>query len=245
MHLHISKDLEHLSEDAAAWMTDFINETLKKQETFSLVLSGGNTPKKLHALLASDAYKSKIEWERIHIFWGDERFVPLNDEHNNAKMAFDTLLNFVPIKKQNIHIIQTENISPEISAEKYEDEIKKYFLSTANYHPSITFDLVLLGMGDDGHTLSLFPGMDEIIFEEKKYCTSIWLQSQNMYRITLTSVVANRSKAIAFLVLGASKAKALHEVLYGNYSPSIYPSQIIKPSNGELYWFTDEAAMGA
>jgi 6-phosphogluconolactonase len=255
MQLHIFENIDALSKTVADWMIEHINKTLQQQDRFILVLSGGSTPKKLHELLASSDYKNKIDWSKLHIFWGDERFVPFNDDRSNAKMCFDTLLNYVPIPKEQIHRMQTENITPEDSAKAYQEVLKKYFpqaielqdksknskLKTQNSEHK-TFDLVLLGMGDDGHTLSLFPGKTEVIHEIKKLCTSLWLESQNMYRVTLTNPIVNHAAAVAFLVTGNSKAKALHEVLKGNYNPDIYPSQIIKPANGELHWFVDEAA---
>jgi 6-phosphogluconolactonase len=249
MQLHIFENIDELSKTVADWMVDHINKTLQQQDRFTLVLSGGSTPKKLHALLSSDDYKNKIDWSKLHIFWGDERFVPFNDERNNAKMCFDTLLDHVPVPQEQIHRMQTENITPEESAKNYEEILKQYFSevasnlkpSTVNLLPS-TFDLVILGMGDDGHTLSLFPGKTEVIHERKKFCTSLWLESQNMYRVTLTHPIVNNAAAVAFLVTGSGKAKALHEVLKGNYNPDLYPSQIIKPLNGERHWFVDEAA---
>lgn len=244
MQFHISKDTTELSKTVADWMVEYINKTLQKQDSFTLVLSGGSTPKKLHELLASDAYKNKIDWSKIHIFWGDDRFVPFNDERNNAKMAFDTLLNHVPVAKEHIHVMQTENITPEDSAKAYEIILKEYFPKALTTHNAqhTTFDLVLLGMGDDGHTLSLFPGKTAVIHETEKLCTSLWLESQDMYRITLTHPIVNQSAAIAFLVTGTSKVKALHEVLEGDYNPDLYPSQMIKPGSGELHWFLDEPA---
>lgn len=252
MQLHISKDTIALSTELAEWMINHINNTLQRKDRFTLVLSGGSTPKKLHELLASNAYKYRIDWSRIHCFWGDERFVPFNDDRNNAKMAFDTLLEHVPVLKEHVHIMQTENITPEDSAKAYEAVLKEYFpeaatskeTSTVNREPGTinSFDLVLLGMGDDGHTLSLFPGKKEVIEETKKLCTSLWLESQNMYRVTLTYPIVNQSAAVAFLVTGSNKVKALHEVLEGTRSPDRYPSQLIKPVNGVLHWFLDEAA---
>lgn len=257
MQLHIFENIDELSKTVADWIVDHINKTLQEQDRFTLVLSGGSTPKKLHELLASEQYKNKIDWSKMHIFWGDERFVPFNDERNNAKMCFDTLLNHVPVLKEQIHVMQTENTTPEDSAKAYEEILEKYFPEAASYdlrassndsqlttHNSRlkTFDLVLLGMGDDGHTLSLFPGKTAVIHETEKLCTSLWLESQNMYRVTLTHPIVNHAAAVAFLVTGGGKAKALHEVLNGNYNPDLYPSQIIKPVNGELHWFADEAA---
>jgi len=240
MQLHILKDSTEFSATVADWMVEHINKTLQKQDRFTLVLSGGGTPKKLNELLASDAYKNKIDWSKIHCFWGDDRFVPFNDERNNAKMAFDTLLNHVPVVKEHIHVMQTENITPEDSAKAYEAILKEYFPAVDGI--STTFDLVILGMGDDGHTLSLFPSKTEVLHETKKLCTSLWLESQDMYRVTLTHPIVNQSAAVAFLVTGSNKVKALHEVLEGEYNPDLYPSQIIKPVKGELHWFLDEAA---
>ena len=244
MQLHIYKNTEELSSQVADWMIDHINKTLQKQGRFTLVLSGGSTPKKLNELLTTEAYKNKIDWSKVHIFWGDERFVPFNDERNNAKMAFDTLLNHVPVAKDNIHVMQTENITPEDSAKAYEEVLKNYFPLTGNRKPETlnSFDLVILGMGDDGHTLSLFPGKTEVIHETERLCTSLWLESQDMYRVTLTHPIVNQSAAVAFLVTGSNKVKALHEVLKGEFNPDVYPSQIIKPTHGELHWFLDEAA---
>lgn len=240
MNIHVSANADALSISAAEWMTGYISKVLLQKERFSLVLSGGSTPKKLHAVLADENFRNKIDWDRIDFFWGDERFIPFADERNNAAMAFDTLLNHVPVKKENIYIMQTENISPEESAIQYERLLKEYFHQYNNTAVQNTFDLVLLGMGDDGHTLSLFPGLDEIIFEKEKWCTSLWLEAQNMFRITLTAPVVNAAAAVAFLVNGKNKSAALHEVLYGNFNPHLYPSQIIKPIHGELHWFVDE-----
>jgi 6-phosphogluconolactonase len=248
MQLHILKDINELSTTVADWVIAYINDVLQKQDRFTIVLSGGSTPKKLNELLASEKYRNKIDWSKVHIFWGDERFVPLADERNNAKMAFDTLLNHVPVLAENIHVMQTENITPEAAAKAYEQILKEYFfedgsdkIQTANNY-SQTFDLVLLGMGDDGHTLSLFPGKTSVIHVAKRSCISLWLESQEMYRITLTHAIVNRAKQIAFLVNGTGKAKALREVLQGAHHPDLYPAQIIKPVKGELHWFVDEAA---
>ena len=237
MQLHISKDIKELSVTVTDWLVEHIQQTLEKQGRYTLALSGGGTPKMMNELLCSDAYKNKVDWSKLHIFFGDDRFVPLSDDRNNAKMAFDTLLDHVPVPKEQIHIMQTENISPEDSAIAYEKILREYFTDI-----SATFDCIILGMGDDGHTLSLFPGKTEVIHETVKWCTSLWLQEQDMYRVTLTHPIANRAAAVVFLTAGNKKAHALHEVLKGDYNPDVYPSQIIKPLPGELHWFVDEAA---
>jgi 6-phosphogluconolactonase len=234
MELHEYKDGETLSVAAAKWIADRITSTLKTKDRFTIALSGGSTPKRLHELLAQPPYKETLSWSQLHVFWGDERAVPFEDSRNNAKMAYDTLLDFVPVPASQIHVMRTD-IAPEQSAAEYERILHEYFDQTP-----YSFDLVLLGMGDDGHTLSLFPGMP-IVHEEKAWVKSFWLQAQDMSRITLTKTIVNKSACVAFLTAGTAKAHALKEVLKGAYNPDLYPSQEIKPT-GELHWFVDEAA---
>ena len=238
MNREVFKDPDYLSKGLAEWITSLIEETLSRKERFSFVLSGGNTPKKLNLLLASSPYKERINWKKIYVFWGDERAVPFDDERNNARMAFDTLLNKVDIPRNQIHIMDTRLV-PEEAAAQYEKILREYF-GTAIL-PLRTFDLVLLGMGDDGHTLSLFPG-EPVIHEEKSWVTSFFLKAQDMHRITLTKNIVNRADHIVFMVSGKEKAHALHEVLEGEKNPDRYPSQVIIPTQGELHIFMDEAA---
>ncbi|MHA4810109.1 6-phosphogluconolactonase [Flavitalea flava] len=235
MQLHIFNTGEALSEAVAAWIAETIRETLQKQDRFTIALSGGSTPQRLHKILAASPYKEQIDWSKLHIFWGDERDVPFEDSRNNAKMAYDTLLNFVPVPASQIHVMRTD-IPPEESALEYEKILHQYFTTGSS-----SFDLVLLGMGDDGHTLSLFPGT-EVVHEEKAWAHSFFLKAQDMYRITLTKTIVNLAAKIAFLTTGTGKAHALKEVLKGAYNPDLYPSQEIKPVTGELHWFVDEAA---
>ena len=235
MELHLSQNADELSASAAKWIADCISATLQVQDRFTIVLSGGSTPKKLHTLLAASPYKEQIDWSRLHIFWGDERAVPFEDVRNNARMAFDTLIEHVPIPRNQVHVMDTK-LDPESAASEYERILRRYFDETGP-----TFDLVLLGMGDDGHTLSLFPGKP-IVHEERKWVAAYYLREQNMFRITLTAPVTNRSRKIAFLVSGAGKASALKQVLEGDYRPDTYPSQLIKPEDGEVHWFLDKEA---
>ncbi|MBX2924910.1 MAG: 6-phosphogluconolactonase [Chitinophagaceae bacterium] len=235
MFLHIQKNAEAVSLELAEWITSVIESTLKKQERFTLVLTGGNSPKRLYELLAAAPYKDRIDWSRLHIFWGDERAVPFEDERNNAKMTYEHLLNKVPVVPEQVHVMRTD-VEPHESAAEYEKILRAYFDKEGT-----SFDLVLSGMGDDGHTLSLFPGTP-VVHEKKAWVTSFYLKPQLMFRITLTAPVVNRAAKVAFLTFGSGKAKALKEVLEGEPNADMYPSQIIQPISKELHWFVDEAA---
>lgn len=233
MHLHIYKDAEEATIALAKWITDLIQKTLEVKSSFTIALSGGETPKRLYQILASDSFRDKINWTKLHIFWGDERVVPFNDENNNAKMAYDNLLCKVDIPSEQIHKISTD-IKPEEAATQYENILHQYF-----DEKQTTFDLVLLGMGDDGHTLSLFPG-SEISHDDNSWVKAIY-SKEKRERITLMPSVVNRSSAVAFLVAGEKKAKVLQQILEESKRHT-YPAQLIQPSNGELHWFVDEAA---
>jgi len=224
-----------LARQAADWIAAYAESVLQQRDRFTIALSGGSTPKALHELLALPPLRERIDWSRVHIFWGDERFVPLTDEKNNARMAYDTLLNHVPVPAAQIHVMQTD-LDPDASMAAYDQVLHQYF--DGHDH---TFDLVLLGMGDDGHTLSLFPGTD-VVNEDKEWTSAFFLTQQDMFRLTLTAPVVNKAAAVVFLVAGANKADALYEVLHGPYQPNKYPSQRIKPENGDLIWFVDKAA---
>ena len=230
------KNPDELSVRFADWLVDYIYKVLQKEDRFTLALSGGSTPKKLYKLLASEEYKNKIDWSKLHFFWGDERFVPFEDERNNAKMAHDELLDHVPVNKNHIHLMKTTGIDAFQSAVEYEEVLHNYFDNKAS-----TFDLVILGLGNDAHTLSLFPG-HELVTENKKWVSAFFLEKQQMHRITLTAAVVNQAAKVVFLVSGGDKAAALYHVLASEHEPYLYPAQIIQPFNGELYWFYDEAA---
>ncbi|MGX5817861.1 6-phosphogluconolactonase [Chitinophaga lutea] len=238
MELHVANNPQQLSENLAAFIAQRIQEVLLQQPVFTFALSGGNTPKALYALLAKEPYVNMIEWSRVHFFWGDERAVPFEDARNNARMAYDVLLDKVGALPENIHVMRTD-IPPEESAKAYESTLHTYFDGKQN-----TFDLVLLGMGDDGHTLSLFPGLP-IVHEKKAWVKAFWLEAQDMYRITLTAPVTNLASCVVFMATGAGKALTLKAVIDGAPDPDRYPSQLIRPENGELHWFVDEAAAEA
>ncbi|MGN6492530.1 MAG: 6-phosphogluconolactonase [Agriterribacter sp.] len=235
MHLHIQPTPAQVSNELAEWITGNIEATLKKQDRFTWMVTGGNSPKALYELLATPPFRERIDWSKLHIFWGDERAVPFEDERNNARMTYEYLLNKVPIVPGQVHVMQTD-IEPHESATEYEKMLRTYFKEEGT-----SFDLVLSGMGDDGHTLSLFPGT-AVIHEKKAWVSSFYLKPQLMFRITLTAPIVNRAEKVAFLTFGSGKAKALKEVLQGEPNVEMYPSQIIQPASGELHWFVDEAA---
>jgi 6-phosphogluconolactonase len=235
MEVHVYKTPSEVSHALAEWITSHIEETLSTQDRYTWCLTGGNSPKELYTLLGGAPYRDRIDWSKIHLFWGDERAVPFEDDRNNAKMTFATLIDHVPVLRSNVHIMNTELV-PEKAAETYSTLLHQYFGAGGQ-----TFDLVLSGMGEDGHTLSLFPGQP-VIHEATAWVKAYYLEAQKMYRITLTAPLVNRAARVVFLTFGPGKAHALHEVLKGERNPDKYPSQVIQPVSGELHWFVDAAA---
>ncbi len=236
MQLHIFKNAETVAREAAHFIVHRIREVLNKQDRFTICLSGGSTPRRLHELLAEEPLSSQVDWNRLHIFWGDERYVPLDDERNNARMAFDTLLNKVSVPAEQIHIMRTDYSNPAAAADEYSRILHQYFDNQPH-----SFDLLLLGMGDDAHTLSLFPNT-EVINENSRWCTSFFLEQQDMFRVTITRPVANESACILYLTTGTGKATALAKVLEGPRDIMQYPAQSVQSVNGTTIWMVDEAA---
>ena len=206
------------------------------QNPFSVALSGGNTPRRVYELLATDEFKSQVNWQFVHIFFGDERPVPAEDPASNYGMAAEALISRVPIPESNVHPISGAGDSQE-NSKSYERELKSYFAGST--WPR--FDLVLLGMGEDGHTASLFPGT-EVISEKAAWVVANWVEKLNEFRITLTAPAINSAAQILFLVTGANKASRLVDVLKGAYQPNVLPAQLIKPDDGELIWMIDKSA---
>lgn len=235
MELHMQPTGDALSRELAEWITDDIETRLAAAGRYSLVLSGGSTPEKLYRLLATEPYLSRIDWEKMHLFWGDERYVPFEDERNNGRMAYEALIRHTTTPADQVHYMDTA-MPAEASAQAYADLLRRYF---GEGEPA--FDLVLLGMGDDGHTLSLFPG-STLIDEQKAWVAAPFVPAQDMYRITLTAPIVNLSRHVAFLVTGEKKATVLQAVVRGPYQPKTLPSQLIRPAEGALHFFVDEAA---
>lgn len=234
--LQIFEDKAQLSKAAAELFVKTAQEAVQQNGRFTVALTGGSSPVQLYELLAQQPYLEQVPWNKTFVFWGDERWVPLTDDRSNARMAMETFLNQVPVPAVQIYPMWEDGKEPEEFANKYERLLKEHFNEQAP-----RFDLILLGMGDDGHTASLFPGT-EVLHEESRLVQAYYLEPQSMYRITLTAPLINQAKAICFLTFGSNKAPALHEVLEGERNPEKYPAQLIQPKNGEVIWFVDESA---
>lgn len=229
--IYVYKNINELAENLAQHIVALVAETLKHQPVFTIALSGGSTPKLLYNLLAREPFTSQIDWEKIIVFWGDERFVPFDSEENNAKMAYDELLSHISIPAENVNRIDTI-CSPGESAEEYETTLRSYFKEDQ------TFDLALLGMGDDGHTLSIFPGEK---YDDDKWVNALYPSSKKQWRITLTPGFVNHSAEIIFMVSGKEKSEVLKKIMNENGAEK-FPAQLIKQKSGNLHWFIDEAA---
>lgn len=227
---------DEVAQAAAARFVALGQAAIAERGRFAVALAGGSTPKQVYELLASDSYKAQLDWSKVHIFFGDERCVPPDDAESNYRMANEALLSRVDLPAKNIH--RMNGVGDAIAnARLYEDEMRTFFNDAA--WPR--FDLILLGMGDDGHTASLFPGT-EVLTEEAAWVAGLWVEKLGAYRITLTPPAINHAAHILFLVTGEKKAARLAEILKGERDPMRLPAQLIKPLDGSLEWFVDKAA---
>jgi len=224
---------EELAHHVAHWMVTLARGAGPR---FAVCLSGGSTPKRLYERLADPALAAKFPWRRTYWFWGDERFVPHDDPQSNFRMACDALLGHAPVPPQNIHAIATEGLSPEASAAAYETELKRFYGADTLAGGPPLFDLTLLGLGENGHIASLFPGSPALA-ETKRWVVPVVGQSP-VDRITLTYPALEKSRAIAFLVVGAGKREVLARVRAGDQA---LPAARLR-SAGAVFWFTDRAA---
>lgn len=235
MELHIYKTAEDSIKGLADFFVDKVNAAVTLNGRCSVVLSGGNSPKKLYELLASASYSNKIPWSNIFFFFGDERYVPFTDKDNNGLMAKQSLFDPLNIEDAKIFYINT-SMSPDEAAAEYAKKIQLYFGKAP-----IRFDLVLLGLGDNAHTASLFPHT-KVLYEMKKLVSAVYVEEINANRITMTAPLINESAAVAFLVYGASKAPAVFNIVEGDKNIEHYPAQLIDLSDGSVDWFLDETA---
>jgi 6-phosphogluconolactonase len=229
------RDGPDIAQYAAEWL---LGQALAKQGPFAVALSGGSTPKALYELLSQAPYLGRMPWDRVHWFWGDERFVPRADTLSNYRMVWDAMLSRAPIPLANVHAVPTEGVTPEKSAALYEAELQRFYGSDQLDLAGPLFDVTLLGLGADGHTASLFPGT-AVLAERTRWAAAV-IGAKEEPRITLTYPALESSRNVAFLVEGAGKRDMLKRLLAGD---SALPAARLRPS-GELFVFADKAATG-
>ena len=236
--LIVLKDSAALAEEAARRFVTIARESIDSGGRFSVALSGGSTPRLMHQLLAKPPFRDQVDWEKIHVFWGDERFVPPDDPESTYLMAQETLLASVPIPSQNIYIVPTVGVTPEQAAQEY---AKTLIAFSGSESPRL--DLILLGMGPDGHTASLFPGFPQLQSTDDDLVVVVHDSPKPPpTRLTFTYQVINNAANIIFLVAGADKASTLQSVFNGPVDPTKLPVQGVRPTNGKLVWLVDEKA---
>ncbi|MGC8783373.1 MAG: 6-phosphogluconolactonase [Armatimonadota bacterium] len=229
--MRIAETADELARGVADALADEVSQRLRQQSLFSLVLAGGNTPRALYRLLATE-YRQQIDWSRVHLFWGDERYVPHDHPASNFRMARETLIAPLNIPPENIHPMPTDAASPDDAARLYEQELRTFFGRIPR------FDLVLLGIGADGHTASLFAGT-AALKERKRWVAVGEAPVEPRVRLTLTLPVLNAAQTVYFLVTGADKAEAARRVLIEN---APLPAALVLPEDGELIWWLDKQA---
>jgi 6-phosphogluconolactonase len=221
---------------AADFIADLAAEAITERGRFVIALSGGGTPQPIYARLSSADYRDRIDWSKVHVFFSDERCVPPDDARSNYRMAREALLDHVALPADHIHRIQGE-VDPAQATLIYEQELQHLFRSST--FP--TFDLICLGLGDNGHTASLFPGT-AALREKERWVVAQYVEVMASWRITFTAPLINAARHIAVLVEGAAKADILQRVLEEPYQPDVLPAQLIQPVNGELHWLVDATA---
>ncbi|MFN3532327.1 MAG: 6-phosphogluconolactonase [Candidatus Brocadia sp.] len=237
----IVENPDELSLRAADEFVRLAGEAVQVKGFFTGALSGGSTPRGLYTTLASERYREQVPWSKIHLFWSDERCVPPDHPDSNYRMVRELLLDKVPIPKENIHRMPAEQEDHVRAAMEYEQTIRSFFHTESGGLPH--FDLIILGMGEDGHTASLFPWTSAL--EETNRLVSVnFVEKLSAYRITLTVPLINKAAEVMFLISGESKASVLRDVLEGEYQPQRFPSQLIRPVNGRLLFIVDRMAAG-
>jgi 6-phosphogluconolactonase len=217
---------------------ELANSSISKRGFFRVALSGGSTPKILYQALASPPYNKEIAWDKVFFFWSDERCVPHNNPESNYLMAYENLLSKIPVPKSNIFPTEGQDKNPQASAQQYEVEIKKYFQLSGHDFPA--FDLILLGLGPDGHTASLFPG-SEALSETKKLVAANFVEKFNSWRLTFTYPTINQAHNVVFLVSGAEKAEIITQIFQSPGKIPL-PAQLVHPVSGKLEWYLDKNA---
>ena len=236
--IKIVADANELSRLAATEFEQAARHAVQAHDRFTVSLSGGSTPRGLYSQLARDA--QRLPWNKIYLFWGDERYVPPDDKDSNYRMARESLLSRAPIPPDHVFRMSAEESDAARVADQYEQTIRQFFSLKPGELPR--FDLVLLGLGPDGHTASLFPD-SPALGERSHLVVANWVEKFGHYRLTLTAPVLNNAEEVMFLVSGAEKAAALQSVLYSDAPAEQFPAKLIQPVNGRLIWLVDRAAL--
>ena len=234
----VCQDKKELCQRAAELFLQLATQAVSVKGKFTTALSGGSTPRLLYSLLGSNRFQSRLPWSKLHLFWGDERCVPPDHPQSNYAMTRSVMLSKVPIPEENVYRIAAEKGASPAAAE-YEQTLRKFFALAENERPC--FDLILLGMGTDGHVASLFPGT-AALRESRRFVTATYVEKLKAYRVTLTAPAINQAANVVFLISGEPKAPVLGEVLRGSYQPTRFPSQLIQPTQGKLLFLIDRAA---
>ena len=233
--IHVYADAEAMSRAAAEWLADCAQQALSGGGWFSLALAGGNTPRRLYEILASD-FGGTVPWQRVMFFWSDERYVPQGDEHSNYRMVEESLLKHLGVPVGNVHPLPTHRKNPEDAADEYEA-----FLRSQTESKWPRFDVVLLGMGSDGHTASLFPG-SPALDEKRRWVVSTEAPVEPHRRLTMTLPVINAAANVCFVAAGQEKAKALEAAFAARPDKTRCPASAVRPTNGRLICWADESA---
>lgn len=233
--IRVCPDLEALSLAAAGLFAAEARKAVQARGRFIVALAGGNTPKRTYELLAQEPFREQMPWQKTHVFWADERCVPADDPRNNARMACKALLDHVPVPFEQVHPMVCDR-SPNEAADGYEALLRDFFTAGRS-----RFDLVLLGLGENGHTASLFPGTSALD-EQQRWVADVYLPEEGLHRLTLTAAAINQAALVVFLVSGNAKAPILRKVLEDALGPEGIPARLIKPAHGELLWLVDRDA---
>ena len=239
--IKIFPDIASIAKEAAGIFTSAAQKAVKEHGVFRVAMAGGSTPKTLYALLVAEPYRSQLPFDKMQLFFGDDRHVPPDHADSNYRMVTENFISKTPIKAEQVFRMETELQDTEKAARDYEQVLKSQFALKPGELPR--FDLMMLGMGNEGHTLSLFPATTALR-DNGRLVVRTWVGKLYTERITCTAPVANNSAAILFMIGGADKAPALKAVLEGPYEPDQLPTQYIKPSNGKLIFLIDSAAGG-
>jgi 6-phosphogluconolactonase len=236
-HVEVWRDLQELCSRAAELLIGIAREAVTARDAFTVALSGGKTPKALYELLRDDTMAARLPWEKTHVFWSDERCVPPDDPESNYRLANQSLLAHVPVPREQIHRMHGEDLDPQHAAEDYAAELENHFGAG-----DPRFSLILLGMGEDGHTASLFPH-SPVLADREHTVAAPYVEKLAAYRLTLTLRTLNAAATVMFLVSGEEKATALKAALedVADDDGSV-PARLVRPKRGELVWLVDEAA---